>query len=154
MAYTATLKTLSTWLTEVDQKVAILKEITQQQRDFAAAGSLNMDIVRRYFDVLVGANNFLISAAAVTGLANYMIVEKQSQMADPLAELVAVRTQIVATLDWLRTNVPEMTVGGQQYKAAFRFPTGNTTPSSALTFSAASTTTYRTVLDSLIATIS
>lgn len=155
MAYPASTKTLQVWVMEVDQKAALLKSAAQLQRSQSAAGTLNMDNVRRFFDQLVQANVFFASTIGVTGLSDYLNSEKQGAVADPAAEFVMMRNAVVGTLDWLRANVPAGNFGSPSvsYKLAFNFPTGNVTPSAALVFTAAQTAGYRTVLDSLIATI-
>lgn len=155
MAYPASTKTLQKWVQEVDEKASLLKSAAQQQHGLSAGGQLNMDMIRRFFDLLVSVNNFFIAAGAVTGIAAYVTAEKQDQVADPAAEFVAMRAAIVATLDWLRTNVPADDFGNPavSYKLGFNFPAGNTTPSAALTFTAAQTAGYRTQLTTLIATI-
>lgn len=154
MAYPATFKTLKQWLDEIDQAAILLKNQATAQKNFSLGGTLNMDFVRRFFDVLVYVNNFFISTTSVTGLPAYITSEKQAAVADPLGEFVAMRAQVVATLDWLRTNVPQDLFGGNQYKLAFAFPTDNTTSSLPLTFTAAQTASYRTQLDLLLATVS
>lgn len=155
MAYPASTKTLQAWVQEVDRQAALIKNAAQLQRDQSAAGTLNMDNVRRFFDLLVQTNVFFASTVGVAGLANYVNTEKQGTVADPAAEFVAMRNAVVATLDWLRANVPAGNFGNPSvsYKLAFNFPAGNVTPSSPLTFTAAQTSGYRTALDSLLATI-
>lgn len=153
MAYPASTKTLGQWLDGVDQMAVNLKSAAQLQSSLSSAGNLDMDHIRRFFDQLVQANNFFISAGAVTGIAAYVNTEKQGQVADAAAEFVAMRAQVVATLDWLRTNVPQGSFGGTDYKLAFNFPAGNVTPSSTLKFTAGQTAGYRTALAALIATI-
>lgn len=153
MAYPASTKTLQAWVQEVDQKAILLKSAAQQQHALSLAGTLNMDFVRRFFDLLVQTNVFFTTVSAVDGIGPYVTAEKQDAVADPVAEFTAMRNAVVSTLDWLRTNVPQDAFGGQNYKLAFLFPAGNVTPSSALTFSAAATAGYRTVLTTLIGTI-
>lgn len=154
MAYPATTKTLSVWLQEIDQKAALIKQSAQQQHAASSAGQLNMDLIRRFFDLLVSVNAFFVQAEGVPGLAAYVTSEKQSQVANPLAEFTSMRSAIVATLNWLRTNVPAGDFSGQSYKLGYLFPADNTTPSSAITFTALQTATYRTVIQALIDTIS
>jgi len=156
MPYPANTKTLQTWVQDVDKQAALIKSAAQQQHAQSLAGTLNMDFVRRFFDLLVQTNVFFVSAATVTGIANYLNTEKQGTVADPVAEFTSMRNAVVATLDWLRTNVPAGDFGTPtvSYKLAFNFPTGNVTPSSPLTFTAAQTAGYRTVLTTLIGTIS
>jgi hypothetical protein len=153
MAYPASTRTLQQWVALVDQQAATIKATAQQQNTFSAAGTLNMDMVRRFFDSLVQTNVFFTQAAAVQGIGAYLNTEKQGTVADPVAEFTTMRNAVVATLNWLRTNVPEAAFGGSNYKLAFAFPADNVTASSALTFTAAQTATYRTALASLIATI-
>lgn len=154
MAYPAATKTLQTWVQDVDSIAVRLKVAAQEQRTLSLASTLNIDHIRRFFDVLVQANVFFIAAAAVTGIAAYLTSQKQNQVADPVAEFTAMRNAVVGTLDWLRANVPQSNSGGTDYKLGFAFPTGNITASSPITFTAAQTATYRTQLDTLIATIS
>lgn len=154
MAYPASTKTLQAWVQDVDRQASLVKGQAQQQHAQSAASQLNMDNVRRFFDLLVQTNVFFISAEAVPGIGAYLNEEKQGTVANPVAEFTAMRNAVVGTLDWLRTNVPQGAFGGNNYKLAFLFPAGNLTPSSPLTFTAAQTSGYRTVLDTLIASIS
>lgn len=154
MAYPASTKTLGQWLDDVDRTATNVKLAAQQQNALSLAGNLDMDAIRRFFDQLVQANNFFIAAGAVAGIAAYVNTEKQGQVADAAAEFVAMRGQVVSTLNWLRTNVPEGTFNAVTYKLAFNFPANNTSPSAVLKFTAGETAAYRTVLAALIATIS
>ncbi len=153
MSYPASTKTLQKWVQEVDEKAALLKSVAQQQHSLSDAGQLNMDAVRRFFDLLVSVNVFFISAGNVTGIAAYVTSEKQNQVADPVAEFTAMRSAIVSTLDWLRTNVPGGDFGGTNYKLGFTFPAGNVNQCAPLNFTAGQTSVYRTQLTALIATI-
>lgn len=153
MAYPASTKTLQVWVQDVDRQAAVLKSATQQQHALSLASNLDMDSVRRFFDLLVQSNVFFTSTIGVTGLAEYVNSEKQGTVADPAAEFVTMRNAVVATLDWLRANVPQGTFVSVDYKLAFVFPAGNTTPSTSLKFTAAQTAGYRTVLTTLIGTI-
>lgn len=99
-------------------------------------------------------NNFCLSVASVPGIAEYAAAQKQGQVADPVAEFTATRNAVIATLDWLRTNLPAGDFGGNSYALAFMLPADNVTQISSLTFTAAQTAGYRTVLDTLIGTIS
>ena len=153
MAYPASTRTLQAWVATVDERAGMLKSAAQQQHTLSNNNALNMDHVRRFFDVLVQANVFFIAASAVAGIAAYLNTEKQGTVADPVAEFTTMRNAVVATLDWLRANVPAGDFGGSSYKLAVNFPTGNVTQSTALTFTAAQTAGYRTVLTSLIGTI-
>lgn len=154
MAYPASTKTLQTWVAEVDQRATMLRRESQRQHDASAAGTLGMDAVRRFFDLLVQVNVFFTQASAVAGIGPYLNGEKQGSVANAVAEFTAMRNAVVATLDWLRANVPQAAFGGGTYKLAFVFPAGNTAPSSSLVFTAAQTAGYRTVLAALIGTVS
>lgn len=154
MAYPASTKTLQAWVQEVDQKAGLLKAAAEQQKALSLASNLDMYQVRGFFDTLVQCNVFFVSASAVTGLASYLNTEKGGVVADPVAEFTAMRNAVVSVLDWLRTNVPGGTFDGNNYKLAVLFPAGNSTSSSFLKFTAAQTATYRTVLDTLIGTVS
>ena len=154
MACPASTKTLRSWLDEIDQKAAVLKQQSQAQFDVSLAGNLDMDQVRRYFDTLVSYNVFFNSAGVVPGLASYVNAEKQGQVADAAAQFVVMQAALVAVLDWLRANVPSAVFGSGTYKLAYTFPIGNTTVSTPLKYTAAETANYRTVLTTLIATIS
>lgn len=153
MAYPAAAKTLQKWVVEIDEKLLSLKATAQHQKQIAQAGSLSMDYVQRFFDMLVSANVFLLSAAAVTGLPAYINTEKGNATADPVADITACRNSIVATLTWLRANVPTGTFGSLTYRLAYIFPADNQTAASMLTFTASQAAGYVTALDSLIATI-
>lgn len=154
MAYPASTKTLRQWLEEIDSRVAALKTVAQNQRSWAAAGTLNMDQVRQFFDYLVQTNVFFAAASSVPGLKAYINAEKQGQTTEPLDELAAVKQQVIATLDWLRDNVPQDAFGGGTYKLAYAFPADNVSYATPLTFAANQTGGYRAVLNTLLATVS
>lgn len=153
MAYPASTKTLQKWVQDVDQQVTVLKQAAQQQHGLSAAGTLNMDFVRRFYDLLKQSHVFFGAAAAVTGIAAYVTAEKQDQVADPATEFQEMRAAVADTISWLNANIPQGTFGGNSYKLGWTFPADNVTPSSPLTVTAAQTNGYRTVLTALIATI-
>ena len=153
MAYPASTKTLQQWVSEVDQRAQAIKAAAQRQHDASAAATLNMEEVRRFYDQLVATNNLFIAAAAVPGIATYLNDEKQGAVSDPLAEFTTMRNAVVGALNWLRTNVPQGVFRSLSWKLGYSFPADNTTPSSVLTFTAAETAGYRTVLITLIGTI-
>lgn len=153
MAYPATTKTLDTWVADVDKIAANLKNIAQIQTAKSNAGQLNMDDIRRFFDQLVQAANFFDSVKTVPGVADFLKTQKQNAVADPLAEFVEMRKQVIATLDWMRANIPNDSFGGKTYTLGFEFPADNSTPSSSLTFTAPQTAGYRAALGKLISTI-
>lgn len=154
MAYPASTKTLAQWVADVDQKASLTLQLAQQQSSLSSAGNLDMDQVRRFYDWLVSANVFFTQAAAVSGIASYLTAQKQGQSADPVADFQAMQAQVQNTISWLQTNVPGGTFGGTTYKLGVLFPADFVTPSSPLKFTAAQTSTYRTALSALIATIS
>lgn len=153
MAYPASTKTLRDWVKDIDRIAIALKGVAEQQKALSLAGTLNIDIIRRFFDQLVQTNIFFTQAAAVSGIGAYINSEKQGQVANAVTEFQAMQTQVVATLDWLRANVPSGVFQTVSYKLGFVFPAGNVTPSTPITFTAALTAGYRTVLDALIATV-
>lgn len=153
MTYPLTTKTLRTRMTDLEATVTLVLTSAQQQKAFSQAGQLNMDMVRRFFDVLVKGNNDFLAAAGVSGLAAFIAAEKGVTTQQVTDAFTSIRNAIIATLDWLRATNINGTFGGQSYKLAFFFPTDNTTPTTALTFTAGQTATYVTALDSLIATI-
>lgn len=154
MAYPASTRTLQMWVADIDQKAAILKAAAQQQHALSLAGTLNMDFVRRFFDLLVQSNNFFIAAGAVSGIAAYLNTEKGGSVPNPVAEFTTMRGQVVATLDWLRANVPSATFNSIVHRLGFHFPTDNITQTTPLVFTAPQTAGYRTILTNLIATVS
>lgn len=154
MAYPASKKNLADWLAQTDSHFSQLKNAAQIQVDQSLAGTLDMDYIRRFFDVLVQVNNFCNTVKAVPGIAAYVTAQKQSAVADLVAEFNSVQNAVVATLVWLRANLPASNVAGVPYANYLFLPTDNVTPSSALKFSAAQTASYRTALANLIDTIS
>lgn len=152
MTYPLSATTLRDRHKNLEATMTLVLTTAQQQKSFSQAGQLNMDMVRRFFDVLVKGNNDILAAAGVSGLADYIATEKGVTSASVTQAFTDIRNAIIATLNWLRTNVPTGTFGGTTYRQAFFFPTDNTTPSSALTFTAGQTAGYVTALDSLLAT--
>lgn len=152
MTYPLAAKTLRTRMTELEATVTLVQTTSQQQKAFSQAGTLNMDMVRRFFDVLVKGNNDILAAAAVSGLADFIATEKGVTSASVTQAFTDIRNAIIATLNWLRTNVPTGTFGGTTYRQSFFFPTDNTSFATALTFTSGQTAGYVTALDSLLAT--
>lgn len=153
MAYPASTKTLRKWVEEVDQYATVLKSNAQLQHSVSQAGNLDMEQIRQFFNLLVQVNVLFTQAQSVPGIAAYLNAEKQGTVADPVAEFVAMRNAVTVTLDWLRTNVPQGSFGGTDYKLAYLFPANNTEVSSTLKFTSGQTAGYRTVLTTLIATV-
>lgn len=153
VAYPASTKTLAVWLAEIDQKASLLKSQAEQQHAFSNAGQLNMDMIRRFYDLLKSVHVFFTTVAQVDGIAAYATNEKQDEVANPVAEFQAMQAAIANTISWLNSNVPQGAFGGSNYKLGFVFPADNVTPSSSLTFTAVQTAGYRTVLAALINTI-
>lgn len=152
MVYPLATKTLRTRMTELEATVTLVQTTAQQQKSLSQSGQLNMDMVRRFFDVLVKGNNDIIAAAAVSGLADFISTEKGVTSASVTQAFTDIRNAIIATLDWLRTNVPTGTFVGTTYRQAFFFPTDNTSYATALTFTAGQTAGYVTALNTLLAT--
>lgn len=136
----------------LEATMTLVQTAAQQQKAFSQSGQLNMDMVRRFFDVLVKGNTDIIAAAAVSGLADFIATEKGVTSASVTQAFTDIRNAIIATLNWLRTNVPTGTFGGTTYRQTVFFPTDNTSYATALTFTSGQTTTYVTALDSLLAT--
>ena len=153
MAYPASTQNLQDWMAAIDQKAIVVKNEANNQSAASSAGTLNMDMVRRFYDLLKAVNVFYTSAASVTGLANFIITQKQNATADPLGDFTTMQNAIKGTIDWLNTNVPSGTFNSTTYKLGWVFPVDYTTPVSTLTFTALQTAGYRTVLTTLIATI-
>lgn len=153
MAYPASTQTLDAWLSKVDSVASSLKFSAQRLHTRSAAGTADMELIRRFFDELVDANNLFIAVAAVPGIVQYAKDQKEDPSLNPVTEFNAMAAEVVTTLDWIRTNAPSDNFGGSSYYLTFDLPTGNTTRSSVLTFTAAQTTALRTQLDALIATI-
>lgn len=157
MAYPASTKTLQQWVADVDRQATVLRSQAEAQSARSAAGTLTMDDVRRFFDLLVQSAVLFNSAAAVPGIGAYLNDEKQGGVANPVGEFNAMRAQVVGTLDWLRANVPGGAFtgadGAQTYKLAFTFPASNTDPAVPLRYTAAQTAGYRTALAALVATV-
>lgn len=153
MAYPASTKTLNSWVEEVDQMASNLKSSAQRQHDRSAAGTLDISMVARFFDELVAANNLFVAVASVTGIADHVKTQKGDSELNPVTEFNTMASAVISTLDWIRTNAPSDTFSSSTYYLAYALPTGNTTKSSLLTFTSGQTSTYRTVLNALIATI-
>jgi hypothetical protein len=144
MAYPASTRTLAAWVADVDQKASLLKSTAQQQKSLAAAGQLNTDHVRRFYDLLKSVHVFFTTASGVAGIAQYAKDEKGNQSLDPVAEFQAMQAEIADTIT---------IINGFSANLIYTWPANNTTPSSPTTFTAGATVNYRNQLDALIATI-
>lgn len=153
MAYPATTKTLGDWLTELDKVTAAVLTMAQDNRSLSASGALTVDRVLRFYDYLKLAHVLFTTVASVPGIVGYVQTEKEQPGMDVVAEFLAMRTQVESTIGWIQANLPQADFGGNSYALAVRLPADFTTPATPLTFTAAQTAPYRTVLNALIATI-
>lgn len=153
MAYPASTRTLQDWVESVDQRATTLKSEAQNQFNAAAAGTLNIDTVRRFYDFLKSTHVFFTTVSGVTGIGPFVTTQKQNAVADPVAEFTAMLNAVKATIDWLHTNLPTGTFSATTYVLGWRTVVDYTSPAITLTFTAGQTATYRTALTALIATI-
>ena len=153
MAAMSDVLSLNEWLDQLKQTVQILKNSTQQQHSMSAAGTLDSDFIRRYYDLLKQVHVRLAAANAVTGLESFLVTQLGSVIADPSAYLNGISMAVDASIDWMNANVPSGIFGGVSYKLGHVFPADYTTPASALVFTSGQTSGYRTTLTSLLTAI-
>lgn len=153
MAYPLSTKSLRQWFEQMESQMSQLKTQAQAQHASALAGTLKMDAILAFYNLLKASHVFFTQVVAVPGIGAYIKSQKQDAVADPVAEALSVQAAVVNAIGWLNTNTPESVFSGQVYKLAYRFPADNTTPASLLAFTAAQTSVYRTQLTALIATI-
>lgn len=129
------------------QNTAIyLKATAQEQLASATVGNVQSSVILAFEAVLRGVRDQLNDAAAVPGIAAYVgSLPNTPQGYNVATEFTALRTQILATIDWIRTNFPKDSTN--TFLAARSWAADG--PVDRL-FSAAQLATYRTQLSALI----
>lgn len=123
-----------------------IKSRSQSLRSQSAAGAVNSELIIEWYLRVQGNRAAMAALASTPGLPAYAQAESNDENYDVVAEYTATLAQIDAALAWVTTNFPAS--GG--FLQSHSFNAGVYTPRS---FSTASLATFRTVLDSLIATI-
>lgn len=77
-----------------------------------AAPSLTRIVILEFGNGLADALQYLTTATATSGLLAYARNEENDPTLDLVAEYTAMRTQIIATQDWLVANFPNDGTGG------------------------------------------
>lgn len=124
-----------------------IKTRSQSLRNLSAAGPVNSEQILDWFKNVVGNRAAIAAQAGTPGLAVYAQNESNNVNYDVTAEYNAMLTQIDACLSWVATNFPK---DGSGWLLSHSIVSNVVTPR---TFSTASLAGFRTVLDSLIATI-
>ena len=109
MTYPASDKTLDTWVADVDRQAMLVKSAAENQKTLSSAGTLNVDYVARFYNLLVETNNLFVAVAAVSGIAQYVKDQKGDQTLNPVTEFQAMATEVVSVLGTIRTLLPNDT---------------------------------------------
>lgn len=133
-------------LEEIDNTAIQLKATLQSQVASMAAGNVNASTVLGVYVRLKRDDTTLAAAAGTSGIVQYARNVKNNQSLDVVAEFTAMRSAIADAISWVDTNFPAS--GG--YIQSHQISGGVVTERS---FSPAQTAGFRTVLNSVIATI-
>lgn len=134
-------------LSEIDSRILKVKIQSQSLRNDLAAGNVASGRILAFFQYLRSERAALVTAAAVPGLAAYAQLEKNNNTLDVVAEFNAVISAIDGVSSWINTNFPKDGSGFLLERTL-----GADGPIER-TFAPATTATFRTQLDGLIATI-
>lgn len=148
MAFPASTQALVTAYGQIKGRALDVRNQSVSLRTSSAAGPVSAERIVGYSAFLNRARTELAALASTPGLAAYAQEQENNPGLDIVAEYNAMLAQINATTAWLSANFPE-DAGG--YKLAFQINVNG-----ALLwrdFDTASLASFRTVLDSLIATI-
>lgn len=148
MPFPATSQALSTAYGQIKGRALDIRLQSVALRASSAAGAVSAERIVGYSAFLNRARTELAALASTPGIAAYAQEQENNPGLDIVAEYNAMLAQINATTAWISANFPE-DVGG--YKLAFQINVNG-----ALVwrdFDTASLASFRTVLDSLIATI-
>lgn len=135
------------WKT-VREQAGVVKLAAQKLRSDTAVGSVTGTSIIDFAQQLADSRGRLAEAAAVPGIEAYARNQINDPTLDLAAEYTAMVTQINATIAWVRTNFPQ---DANNYLLYVKLDANGNRQ--LRTFDSASTAGLRTVLDSLIATI-
>lgn len=124
-----------------------IKSRSQSLRNASAGGPVDSERILDWFRNVVGNRAAIAAQANTPGLAAYAKNESNNLLYDVTAEYNAMLAQIDSCLEWVTTNFPK---DGSGWLLSHSIVSNVVTPR---TFSTAALATFRTVLDSLIATI-
>lgn len=99
--------TLGIVLSNIDQRIANLKQFCIQARDRSQAGPITSGTIIDTFINLQGDRNALIQARSVQGLAEYAQAEKGDNTLDIVVEFNEVIATIETTAAWIQANFPK-----------------------------------------------
>lgn len=123
-----------------------IKSRSQSLRSQSASGPVGSVLIIEWYERVRGNRAAMAALASTPGLSTYAQTESNNGSYNVSTEYTAMVNAIDACLTWVTTNFPAS--GG--YLQTHSFVSGAYTPR---TFSTADLATFRTVLDSLIATI-
>lgn len=126
-----------------------IKEGANTLRTASAAGPVTGRSIIKFSAELADHQTQLSLLAQVPGLGAYAQQQISDETFDIGATYAAMSAQITATISWITTNMPK---DGSGYLLIESFD-GQTGKTVGRTFSTAQTTTLRTVLEALVATI-
>lgn len=132
---------------QITDEAADIKSRAQSLRNASAAGPVQSSQIIDWFVSLANARTVIAALASTPGLPAYAQNEVDDDTYNVTTEYTAMLAAIDGALAWVTTNFPK---DGSGYLLAYQF-IGNAY--TARTFSTAALATFRTTLDSLIATI-
>lgn len=150
MTFLVSTQTLSQAWEDAQNIARAMQAGAQAQKDASLAGPVAASRIVHFDRELRMYQARLDAIAALAGIAAYVNSLPNTPVGyDVVAEFNAMKAQVLATIDWIRTNFPKDASGyllAEQWGA-------NRTDVVERTFSTASLAAYRTQLDALIAAI-
>lgn len=143
-------KPFSEWLKEVRDKAISIKSSATRLKTRCAASDASISLIRNFYNECSQLVSLYNEAAGVTGLIDYAKAEFNDGTYDFVAHAASIRTATIAVMVRLRSDLPEVSIGGTVYKGAYHFATDNTAESTEFTATNAQTTNLQTDLQSLI----
>lgn len=138
-------------LDRIDTTLYAIRSYLSEAIITMAAGNVSIDYVLSIHNSLENTQNVLTANKSVPGLAAYAQRIKGNPSLDVVAEFTLVETAIGNVKSWMETNMPKESATGQGWLYYMRWSNGALVK---ITFTPAQTAIFRTVIQSLIDTMS
>jgi hypothetical protein len=149
MSFRVATQTLSQAWQDAQNLSISLESIAQAQKDLSLAGPVVGSVILDFEKQLRSFRDRFDVIAALSGIAAYVAAQPDTPAGyDVAAQFSAMRTQIVATITWIRNNFPRDSTNTYMLERSW----GADGPVER-TFTTAQLAPYRTQLDALLASI-
>ena len=139
-------------LDRIDTALYAMRSYLSEAITVMAAGNVSIDYVLSIHNSLENTQNTLTANKSVPGLAAYAQRIKGDNNLNVATEFTTVETEIANAKTWMVNNLPKESATGQGWLHYMRFDgSGNLVKA---TFTPAQTAQFRTVLQTLVNTVS